>query len=91
MPLSGLVLTLDNDPGKRASAAAFLNSDPRVTLGKLAGRWLSIATDTGSENECRELHDLISGLPGVVYVDVVAVSFPEADLAEEETIHPLAC
>jgi hypothetical protein len=77
MPISGLILTLEDDAAERDAAIALLRQQPELEPGQLAGRWLPVVMETASNSESHVLHDWLSSLPGVAYVDVVAVGFEE--------------
>lgn len=80
MPVSGLVLTLDESPLLQASARAALGSDARITLGDAIERRLPVVTETESLTEGEELAEEIARMPGVLFVDVVSIDF--SDLTE---------
>ncbi|OJT23586.1 hypothetical protein BO221_16425 [Archangium sp. Cb G35] len=80
MPISSLVLTLDDSPELRASALREVARDPRITLGPpLEERWLPVVTETGSLPEGEALAESLRDVPGVSFVDVVMVDFSEEE------------
>ncbi len=72
MAISGLVLTLTDDPAG-AAAMAMLHSDPRLTLGEQFGRRVAVVAETSSAHDDRELFDELRGTPGITQVDVTFV------------------
>lgn len=78
MMISGLVVTLAEDPRRRAEALAALGGDGRLTLGEEAGRKLPVVVETGTAQESEELVESLLGTAGVDFVDVVYVDFSEA-------------
>ncbi len=79
MPVSGIALTLHDDPVLVRQALADLRADARVTLGDGHGRWLPVVVDSDDPRAARDLHQWIESLPGVIYADVVYVGFPESE------------
>lgn len=75
MSISGLVLTLENDPPLAESAIRVLSQDPRITLGDRAGERLAIVVETGSRFEDEEVYAALKSTPGVRFVDVAFVEF----------------
>jgi hypothetical protein len=76
MPVSGLILRLSEGPAGAAGFAA-LQSCPELTLGERAGCWLPAALSARDVAHSREVHDRLTTLPGVEFVDVVYVNFEE--------------
>lgn len=79
MITSGLVLTLSSDPVQAGRARAALQARPELTLGQPSQRWLPLVAETADVRAGRELHDWLSGIEGIEFVDVVHVSFEESD------------
>ena len=75
MPISGLLLTLDDSPAMRARAVAALAERPDVLVGTASDRWLPVAIEAEDDSTSRATHDWLAALPGVAFVDVVHVSF----------------
>lgn len=80
MITSGLVLTLTADAALASQACEALRSRPEITLGERNQRWLPIAAEAEGVAASRDLHDWLSALPGVEYVDVVEVNFEETEV-----------
>lgn len=74
MAISGLMVTL----GARADAAEqalhAIATDPRLTLGRRAGRCLPVVAETASAEHDAQLWNDLSALPGIESVDVTFVS-----------------
>jgi nitrate reductase NapAB chaperone NapD len=79
MPVSGIALTLHEDPTLARQAMTDLRADARVALGDGHGRWLPVVVETTDSRAARDAHTWIESLPGVVYADVVYVGFPEPE------------
>jgi hypothetical protein len=77
MPISGLVLTLDEDADHRARAHAALQQMPNVQLGVASGRKLPAVTDTPDAEEAEALFERLRTTAGVCFVDVLSVDFTE--------------
>lgn len=75
MTVSGLVLTLAEDPIARAHALEALNADPRVLRGEAQGLRLPVVTEAETAEEAEALCEALGRLPGVVFVDVVSIAF----------------
>ena len=74
MPISGLLLTLQNPeslPAIREAIQGLCDAE----IGNLQERWLPIAVDTSDSRSARNLHDELMAIDGVAYVDVVSVAF----------------
>ena len=75
MPISGLLLTLAENGESRAAAIAAIEGQGTFTMGPVSGRWLPLAMEAESDRDSRTWHDWLMALPGVAFVDVVAVNF----------------
>ena len=75
MPVSGLVLTFSGTPSQSREALNAIRLHGAFTPGELSGRWLPVAMEARDDAESRKWHDWLMSLPGVAYVDVVAVNF----------------
>lgn len=80
MPISGLILTLNDDAELAAQAVASLGTRPEFLPGERNARWLPVAMEARDDAASRDLHDWLNALPGVDFVDVVYVNF-DADEA----------
>lgn len=58
-----------------ASARATLAAHPAFTLGERLGDWLTLALEAENASEGRDLHAWLATVPGVEWVEVVAVHF----------------
>lgn len=72
MPVIGLLLSLIESP---EFIIGQLQQNPALSVGEASGHWLPVAAEAEDDEGCRTLHDWISSLPGVAYVDVVHVNF----------------
>lgn len=73
MPISGLVISLENGSAGDA-AAATLQHIPELTLGERSGSQVPAALSSRDVGHSRDLHDQLSAIPGVTLVDVVYVN-----------------
>lgn len=87
---SGLVLTLNADPAVARQAQALLQSRPELTLGECNQRWLPLVAETPDVPASRDLHDWLNQLPGVEFVDVVHVSFEDAESPNPTSMEKLS-
>ncbi|MHC4218586.1 MAG: hypothetical protein ACYSU7_09050 [Planctomycetota bacterium] len=83
MTISGLLITLTNDPEISDTAISALKADPRVDVGERRGPYLPVVTETAGKHENQCLWDELRELAGVVTVNLVF-----AHLDDEEK---LAC
>ncbi len=88
MPISGLLITLEQPGNIREISAAILEICD-AEIGDLEERWLPIAVDTSDSRTARDLHDQLLAIPGVGYIDVVSVAF-EGDSPAAEGGSPLS-
>ena len=77
MPVSGLVVTLCEEPQLRAAVFEAIGRDPRITVGVLEANRQAIVLDTASSDEDGQLWDWLNTLPGVMFVEVAFVGFEE--------------
>jgi hypothetical protein len=73
MPISGLVVTLSEDPAERANAIAVLSRDARLELGEPTGARLPVVAETASAQAAEDLFRSLFDVSGVAFVDVVSV------------------
>lgn len=79
MIISGLLLTLSEDPRLAERAERTLRARPGFTLAARARRWLPAVVEVEDARAGRELHEWLEALPGVDFVDVVQVNFEETE------------
>lgn len=82
MQINGLLVTLA--PQSRAKCEAIarhLAGRTELSVGELNDRWLPVAMEAVDDAHAREIHDWIGAQPGVEFVDVVSVSFDDADVS----------
>ncbi len=87
MSISGLVVTLSEDPGTSELAMKLLTLDRRLCVGERFGRRVAVMAETPSVEADRSLWDELCTMPGVEFVDVAYVG-----LDDQATAHspPLA-
>lgn len=74
MLVNGLLLTLHEDDELRSAVIqAIAAQHSNFTTGPLHDRWLPVVMEAATDVESRQLHDWLSNLPGVAFVDVAAV------------------
>lgn len=77
MVVSALVVMLSPDPEVAAGARERLASDARITVGEPVRDRLPVVIETMSSDESATLVESLTGMDGVVRVDVVAIDFGE--------------
>jgi nitrate reductase NapAB chaperone NapD len=77
MPISGLIVTLEQDPARRLDGLQRLRSNPALELGVQEGRRLAVVSETASRAEDLRLWESLQDCTGVEHVDVVYVHFQE--------------
>lgn len=77
MPVSGLVVSLSDEPQTRADALAVIGQEARIAMGVLEVNRLAIVLDTASTEEDCRLWDWLNSLAGVSFVDVVFVGIEQ--------------
>ncbi|MBI2393592.1 MAG: hypothetical protein HYV09_28700 [Deltaproteobacteria bacterium] len=75
MIVSGLVLTLQNDPRSRAHALETLSRDLRIIFGEAHGLRLPVVLETASLLEGEAACEALRNLEGIAFVDVVSIDF----------------
>jgi len=77
MTVSGLVVTLEEEPNACAHALAALAADERVLCGEAHGLRLPLITETTTLAEAEALFEALACTRGVAFVDVVSVAFDD--------------
>lgn len=84
MPISGLVITLAEDPQAAELAKQAVRGHPRFTCEAMPDpRRLPAVLDTPDRHTDREDWDWLNALDGVRQVDVVFIHFEDHDAAAE--------
>ena len=96
MPISGLVLTLSDDPTLRASALEAVSGNVKIEPGRLARQRLPSVVDTASSCEDKAVWEWLHELPGVLFVDLVSADYsedePEPPMRDQEAVsHTPGC
>ena len=78
MPVSGLVLTLNDDPTLRSDAIAAIEADERLTIGDAQGLHLPVVAETDTIGEGKQLlREELMDIDGVVFVKLITVNFED--------------
>ncbi len=85
MAISGIVLTLCDDPAAAESAIGSLSHDSRITLGERFERRIAAIAETPNAQADQDLWDDLRSTHGIVNVDVTFVGFDEVDHNEGES------
>ncbi len=84
MPISGLLITLDRDPGRRDAARTALEQHPAIEIGEGKDHRLPIVVDTPTSEEDRAVWEWLHQFPGATFVDVVYIHFDEDEAARQQ-------
>ncbi|MHC4768162.1 MAG: hypothetical protein ACYTEI_05570 [Planctomycetota bacterium] len=84
MSISGLLITLADDPNASETAISTLNADPRIDVGERRGPYLPVVADTSGKHENQRLWDELHKLAGVTNVNLV---FADLDDSTESNTH----
>lgn len=77
MPVSGLVVSLCDEPKLRAQTLDLIEREPRIITGALESNRLAIVTDTESSQEDRQLWNWLDSLSAVLLIQVAFVGFEQ--------------
>lgn len=77
MSVSGLVVTLADDPQRAEAARQVLLSAGVFTFGEPVGQRLPMVLDAASSEDSRRWHEWLVGVEGVAQVDIAFVSLEE--------------
>ncbi len=77
MPVSGLVVSLSDEPRRRAEALGAIDREARIAVGVCEANRLAIVLDTASSEEDKQLWEWLGSLPGVSFVEVAFVGFEQ--------------
>lgn len=75
MTISGLVVTLSDEPDARSEALSHIARDCRLTTGELVRNRLPLVAETDDEREGEALVDALLDVPGIRFVDLISVHF----------------
>ncbi len=84
MSISGLLITLANDPNASTTVISILKADPRIDVGERRGPYLPVVADTTGKRENQRLWDELRELAGVINVNLV---FADLDDSTESIAH----
>lgn len=87
MPISGLVITLDDDHHMAETAVRAVEEHGRFEIEPRRGQRVPAVLDTPDRRTDRRCWDWLNQLPGVRRVDVVFIHFDEEDSGTPP--HPL--
>jgi hypothetical protein len=79
MPISGLVLTLVEEPHARQGALEILRRHPAIEVGEPADVRVPIVVETTDAEEDRLVWEWLHAIPGVSFVVVAFIHFDEGD------------
>lgn len=89
MPISGLVLTLSDEPSLQQAALSQLALDSRLSLGELQVNRLPVVAETDTiRQSTRLVREELLTIPGVIFVDVVMVDFSDTPATDESVVEP---
>lgn len=77
MSISGLVITLAEEPQQRDATLRALATHAGIELGATIENRVAAVAETNDRNEDAALWDWLHALPGVQFVDVAYVHFDE--------------
>jgi hypothetical protein len=80
--VSGLVVTLIEDAGRSGPAVEAIRAAGPFTLGERFGPRLTLALETADAPASADWHEWLTGLEGVVKVDVAFVYFDSPEGCE---------
>ena len=84
MSISGLLITLADDPNASEAVISTLKADPRIDVGERRGPYLPVVADTIGKHENQLLWDELNELAGVINVNLV---FADQDDSTESNAH----
>lgn len=79
MAISGLVITLDEDPHLHLQALEALRADGRLELGTPCGNRLPVVVATADATEGEAVVEELFTWPGIQFVDLVCVDFTDEE------------
>ena len=77
MPVSGLVVSLANEPNLRETAIDAIRQESQIEIGVINSLRMAVVVDTPSSEEDKEIWTWLNALPGVTFVDVAMVGFED--------------
>ena len=79
MTISGVILTLAEDPTLADEAMNWIHQAPELTVGHREGRRIAAVAETESPKADRRLWHTLQEQPGIAHVDITGVFFNEDD------------
>ena len=90
MPISGLVVTLSDNPVLQQAALAAMREHPALELGERTRNQIALVAESACEQEDRLIWEWLHALPGVAMVVVAFIHFDDEPGAESDSqVHVL--
>jgi hypothetical protein len=77
MPISGLVVTLTDNPVLQQAALAAMRDNPALELGERRYNQIALVVESAGEEEDRLIWEWLHALPGVAMVVVAFIHFDD--------------
>ena len=77
MPISGLVVTLTDNPVLQQAALAAMREHPALELGERTRNQIALVAESACEEEDRLIWEWLHALPGVAMVVVAFIHFDD--------------
>jgi hypothetical protein len=77
MPISGLVVTLTDNPVLQQAALAAMRQHPALELGERTRNQIALVAESACEEEDRLIWEWLHALPGVAMVVVAFIHFDD--------------
>jgi hypothetical protein len=90
MPISGLVVTLTDNPVLQQAAFAAMREHPALEVGERKCNQVALVVESACEEEDRLIWEWLHALPGVAMVVVAFIHFDDEPGAESDSpVHDL--
>jgi hypothetical protein len=89
MPISGLVVTLADNPVLQQAALAAMREHPALELGERRCNQVALVVESACEEEDRLIWEWLHALPGVAMVVVAFIHFDDEPGAESDAPVPV--
>lgn len=93
MPISGLVISMVNQPQSQRDTIQSIASDSRIEIGVVESGRVAIVSETESSQEDKALWQWLQELPGVVHIDLAFASVEDPNHVdapgEADVSHPV--
>ena len=84
MTISGVILTLVDDPNLADEAMQWIQGAPELTLGHIDGARIAVVAETSDPRADRRLFHTLNEQRGIAHVDITSVFFDDDAMSSND-------